>query len=436
MATHSANSDVSYDPGPRLPAGWTARWHPVHRQWYYINCGIFPNEYTWQHPRMAQAPGSLPSHPPPNTPDPVPPPPSGCENTNTADNDDNDDEEDNEEPGPAPASQPDQAVSAARVAFSALELQQMVTVTTQHNPYLAPRSRRGETWAAVLRDLQSQGLCLTSSVRTIQNKVKALLEHHRNSNPRSEISKALDRHASIKAQMPALLDRLTGAKQSAAKVAEEQKDQVREDSQRKVSQGEHIRKMSLITMTRHSATPEEGSPLSKSDPTALNAGRQRAALGNETHSGTPTPGQQREDASNSDKQAGNDEGDVDKDGEDASDDDAIRIGNKENTVPQATPPSSQSNTVPTPTRSTPKKRKRGTASTPDRKGKRRRVRDGGMSDLMTELQEARDEDRRAREQEQAVRQQRDDKLLAFMRESQQSQAEFQKELIQALKGAN
>lgn len=133
-------------------------------------------------------------------------------------------------------------------AFTAVEMEQMVAVTIDVNPYLAPHMQKGKRWEEVAKRLRLQDLCMRSTGKTIKNKVEALLKHHevsvdvsdidpmltalyrrnvKKSNPNSVITKTLRKNPSVEARMPALLDRLTGLKAQAQNVKENQADNVR-----------------------------------------------------------------------------------------------------------------------------------------------------------------------------------------------------------------
>ncbi|KAL1943755.1 hypothetical protein VTO73DRAFT_4200 [Trametes versicolor] len=188
-----------------------------------------------------------------------------------------------EKAGPRKAAAKPPAKRSNKV-FTALELQQMVAETALINPYLAPRNSRGEHWARVLKQLHSQGLCLESSADTVKHKVEALLKHHENPNPRSEISRELAKRPSIEIELPSRLDNLAGLKENAAKVRDDKKAEEREEENAKLRQGAYIRDMAMKTMSS-----DEGDSGSDAAP----AGTESESGDKENHAsseqGTPVP---------------------------------------------------------------------------------------------------------------------------------------------------
>ncbi|TBU36032.1 hypothetical protein BD309DRAFT_1029872, partial [Dichomitus squalens] len=161
------------------------------------------------------------------------------------------------DPSPAQSPEPEDLIPAPQAGpgpqrFSALELQQIVAVTTANNPFLAEHGRKAKAWAKVAAELHSQHLCLNSTADSIKHKVKKLIEYHevpnQNPNPRSGIARALAEHPSIEALMPAKLDQPTGLRDGATHVDEGKRAKARKEEDEKTAQGAYIRNLAMRSM--------------------------------------------------------------------------------------------------------------------------------------------------------------------------------------------
>ncbi|TBU36240.1 hypothetical protein BD309DRAFT_985085 [Dichomitus squalens] len=217
-----------------LPPGWVKAYSEAAAAHYYVNHNVDPPHSTWEPPTPVfdQSTPSL-------SPTPV--------------------------PEVIPATMPTPQPLQPPTKFTALELQQITAVAIEKNPYLASHGRKKEQWAEAAKELHRQGLCLNSTTGTIRNKVEALIKHHRNPNPRSEISRTLAAHPCIEALMPAQLDKLSGNKEKAARINQDRRDDARTEEEEKSAQGAYIRSQALKNMLGEPNDTESASSGSDSD---------------------------------------------------------------------------------------------------------------------------------------------------------------------------
>ena len=67
------------------------------------------------------------------------------------------------------------ANSTSRTRFTAEEIERLVRLAAEREPWAEPRGKITESWKKLLKDLQSEGYFENSTYTTLQNKIKALV---------------------------------------------------------------------------------------------------------------------------------------------------------------------------------------------------------------------------------------------------------------------
>ncbi|KAH9841330.1 uncharacterized protein C8Q71DRAFT_853729 [Rhodofomes roseus] len=173
----------------------------------------------------------------------------------------------------------------AQTWFSALELQQMVLLTEQHDPFIQPRGKITKTWRDITEELHSQQLCLTSNGETIKRKVLQIIANHEHWNPRSQVTAALNENPMIKTTISAKIDAIIGLRDKATSLSEDKKGE------------EAARKEQLQRLHEADSSDETSSQDSRAGTPSVQSGDsgqpEQAGLGAkavDTRTGAGTPG--------------------------------------------------------------------------------------------------------------------------------------------------
>jgi hypothetical protein len=131
-------------------------------------------------------------------------------------------------------------VTKPHVKFTS-DLKAIMAVVVDINPYMAKNGKKGQMWKDIAEEVKKKGLCETHSETTIKKKVDMLLLYHEvcflsaesyltdcclTQNPNNTTGKQIAQELGESGHITiaALLDRAMYLRDSANKVAEEQKD--------------------------------------------------------------------------------------------------------------------------------------------------------------------------------------------------------------------
>ncbi|KAF8517097.1 hypothetical protein JB92DRAFT_2907187 [Gautieria morchelliformis] len=141
----------------------------------------------------------------------------------------------------------------ARDAFSLHDLNQLLHVVIEVNPYMAQWAKLGEHWKEVARRVQESGSSLNREPDTLKNKVASLLtwvEGGKKKTPRSALGKEWERDPALFASLSGKLDAVQHLKLEAKGTREEQKEHEKQVQNAAKDAGEAMRDAMLLEEAR------------------------------------------------------------------------------------------------------------------------------------------------------------------------------------------
>lgn len=134
--------------------------------------------------------------------------------------------------------------------FSSNELEELIRVTIQRNPWAAKHKEKGKAWDEVRATLQSTGLCEGTSSATLRNKVENMIKWH--TDPESGAGKTMANELSPGSMitLSALVDRAYLLKVDAQNMTDAQKEKARKKDEEDRVGGEAIRNAALTVFRK------------------------------------------------------------------------------------------------------------------------------------------------------------------------------------------
>ncbi|KZP21023.1 hypothetical protein FIBSPDRAFT_891416 [Athelia psychrophila] len=137
-----------------------------------------------------------------------------------------------------------------RAHYSAMELEELVRITIEENPFGAKHGEKGATWKRVAQRLKALGYFRTSSAETIKHKLMSLIAYQEDPESHAGSKVACEMAGTCGIKIAALLDCISEMQNTAATQTEEQKECTQVKAEQDHIGGEAIHNASMRTLRR------------------------------------------------------------------------------------------------------------------------------------------------------------------------------------------
>ncbi|GJE91824.1 hypothetical protein PsYK624_079750 [Phanerochaete sordida] len=164
------------------------------------------------------------------------------------------------------------ATKRKRKTFSTHDLEELIRMTIERNPWGAKHSEKGKTWEGIRRSLQAAGMFEGVSVGTLRNKVDGMIKWHEDPDSGAGASMARELPTSTQVTLSALVDRAALQKHEAQNMTDAQKEKARKKDDEDRIGGESIRNAALEVFRKRkrdddtSPAPTDVSDTENADP--------------------------------------------------------------------------------------------------------------------------------------------------------------------------